>query len=400
MAIVHRTYTQFDIRAVTIQGLSAKPDAEQRPAIGKFGTGLKYAIAVLVREGCSVTIVTPEGRYKIVGKASEFRGQHYEGLMLRHTYQKDGKQRIKRSELPFTTHYGSNWELWMAFRELHSNTLDEGGWTRQFHDVPGEHQHVSEGCAIIVEGEPYEREFYKSHQTFLPQDPGEIILSTPAVDIYELPHPNYVSEVKYYRGVRAGALRCDGSGELFKFIYNVKSECYLSEERQVNDHYWDWAVAQAIAECEDKDIIKEFLEADEDFFEHHVAFNPAMRFSEAFMAAAGYAKVPSRVYEMIEKKKPKSIEQLAIEEFPTPWRVNDYSVVADNGNMVATKPAGMSAVDFVALWADRVVAINEHAPSASFHGRGASDEADAAPVVAEQPLQEADDLPEEADVPY
>lgn len=399
MAIVHRTYTEFDIRAVTIQGLSAKPDAEQRPAIGKFGTGLKYAIAVLVREGCSVTIVTPEGRYKIVGKSSEFRGQHYEGLMLRHTYQKDGKQRIKRSELPFTTHYGSNWELWMAFRELHSNTLDEGGWTWQFHDVPGEHRHVSEGCAIIVEGEAYESEFYKRHQTFL-GEMGTPILSTPSVDIYELPHPDYVSEVKYYRGVRAGALRSDGTGELFKFIYNVKSECYLSEERQVSDHYWDWAVAQAIAECDDKDIIKEFLEADEDFFEHHVAFNPAMRFSETFMAAAGYAKVPSRVYEMIDRKKPKSIEQLAIEEFPTPWRVNDYSVVADNGNMVATKPAGMSAVDFVALWADRVVAINEHAPSASFHGRGTSDEAGAAPVDAEQPLQEADKLPEEDDVPY
>lgn len=399
MAIVHRTYTEFDIRAVTIQGLSAKPDAEKRPAIGKFGTGLKYAIAVLVREGCSVTIVTPEGRYKIVGKSSEFRGQHYEGLMLRHTYWKDGKARIKRSELPFTTHYGSNWELWMAFRELHSNTLDEGGWTRQFHDVPKDHQHVSEGCAIIVEGEPYEREFYKSSQTFL-GEMGTPLLSTPSVDIYELPHPDYVSEVKYYRGVRAGALRSDGTGELFKFIYNVKSECYLSEERQVQDHYWDWAVAQAIAECDDKDIIKEFLEADEDFFEYHVAFNPAMRFSETFMAAAGYAKVPSRVYEMIEKKKPKSIEQLAIEEFPTPWRVNDYSVVADNGNMVATKPAGLSGVDFKALWADRVVAINEHAPSASFHGRGASDEAGAAPVDAEQPLQEADKLPEEDDVPY
>lgn len=359
MPVVHRTYTEFDIRAVTVNGLSAKPAAPGEKPIGKFGTGLKYALAVLLREGCRVTIVTPEGTHKVVSKAGDFRGVGFEQLFLR-TRTRDNK--FKRTDLPFTTHYGSNWELWMAYREIHSNTLDEGGWSKFFSNVPEEHTHVSEGCAIIIEGEAYESLHYNSHQTFLKMG-YEPILSTPSVDIWKLPHEDYVNELKYYRGLRAGKAPAD---KMMLYIYNVKSECYLTEERQVSDHYWDWAVLQAVAQSDNKELIKTFLEAEDDFWESTVIFNSSMTLGETFMKAASFAKVPARHYERIEAKRPKSIQQLAVEEYPTPWRVNTYSVVADNGNMVATKPSDMPSADFQALWEDRVRAINEHAPSAAY----------------------------------
>ncbi len=398
MAVVHRTYTPFDMRAVTIQGLSAKPAAPGEKPIGKFGTGLKYALAVLLREGNAVRIITPDGEYKFSTKQAEFRGVEYGQIGMR--FHPDGAKKPKPWQLlPFTTHYGSNWEMWMAFREIHSNTLDEGGWTKGWANPPEEVLHVSEGCAIVVEGEAYDKEFWNSHNTFLKMNGREPILSTPTVDIWELPHEEYVTEFKYYRGLRAGKAPAD---KMMLFIYNVKAECYLSEERQVSDHYWDWHVMQAIAECDNEDLIKRFLEAEDGFWESTVLFRDEMRFGETFMRAAGYAKVPARHYERIEAKRPKSIEQLAVEEYPTPWRVNTYSIVADNGNKVASKPSGMAERDFQALWKDRLEAVNKHAPSAAYRvpeveervNRDAEPwpEADEAPAVAVEGVEKADEL--------
>ena len=402
MAVVHRTYTPFDMRAVTIQGLSAKPAAPGEKPIGKFGTGLKYALAVLLREGCAVRIITPEGCYRFTTKRAEFRGTEFGEIWM--SFRPEGGTKPRpRKLMPFTTHYGSNWEMWMAFREIHSNTLDEGGWTKGWAQPPEDVLHVSEGCAIVVDGEKYDHEFWNSHNTFLNMGGREPILSTPTVDIWELPHDDYVTEFKYYRGLRAGKAPND---KMMSFIYNVKAECYLSEERQVQDHYWDWHVMQAIAGCDDKDLIKRFLEAEDDFWESTVLFRDEMRFSPTFMAAAGYAKVPARHYERIEAKKPKSIEQLAVEEYPTPWRVNSYSIVADNGNMVASRPSGMAERDFQALWKDRLAAVNLHAPSAAYRvpeveervNRDAEEGTgpDEAPAVAVEGGEKADELPIDA----
>lgn len=363
MTIVHRTYTPFDMRAITITGLSVKPEGDKRPAIGKFGTGLKYAIAVLIRNGCSVTIMTPGERHKIVPEAGEFRGQAYEGLLMRSwpTNADAGKsRRPKRTQLPFTTHYGSNWEMWMAFRELHSNTLDEGGFTERFpNGVPEEHQQVGYGCAILIEGEAYEQEFFRKGQTFLDAGP-KTRLVIGGVKIYDLPHPDYANEFKYYRGLRAGQMH-DNTVSLF--IYDCVDEVYLTEERQVNDYYWDWRVATAIASCDDEELIKAVIEAEDGTWEHQLTFHPSMTPSETFMRIAAIAKVPARHYDFIKAHKPESIKQLDLDLYPTPWHVVSYGILAGNDNVVARRPDNLSEVDFRAVWTDRVEAINTYAPT-------------------------------------
>ena len=362
MTIVHRTYTPFDMRAVTITGLSAKP-TPGIDAIGKFGTGLKYALAVLIREGCSVTILTPGERHKIVSQAKEFRGQPYEALLMRSwATGADLKKsaRPRRTELPFTTHYGSNWEMWMAFRELHSNTLDEGGFTERFQDkIPDEHTHISEGCAILVDGEAYEREYYARHRTFL--DAGPVVrYEGGGVKIYDRPHDDYANTNKYYRGLRAGNMQ----GDLMSlFIYDCTGEVYLSEERQVSDYYWDWRVCSAIAESDDEDLIKQVLEADDDWWESSLNFHPSMPVSEAFMKVAAVAKVNSRHYEYVKSKRPESIKELSVDKYPTPWHMTDYAILSASDAVVATRPGDMTPAVFRGIWTDRVSAINTHAPT-------------------------------------
>lgn len=93
-------------------GVSVK---ENPGAIGEFGTGLKYAIAVCLREGRAVRIDSGGHSYHFDTISVEFRGQTYDVV------------RCNKQRLPFTTHLGHKWELWQAYRELCSNCYDEGG---------------------------------------------------------------------------------------------------------------------------------------------------------------------------------------------------------------------------------------------------------------------------------
>lgn len=53
--VIFRNKGIIDPRSITTFGVSSK-DSES--AIGYFGTGLKYAIAILLREGCKIDIYT------------------------------------------------------------------------------------------------------------------------------------------------------------------------------------------------------------------------------------------------------------------------------------------------------------------------------------------------------
>lgn len=377
MTIVHRTYTEFDLRAITVNGLSVKPDADKRPAIGKFGTGLKYALSVLLREGCSVTILTPGHRHKVVLRASEFRGQPYEALMLR-TFRTGpaGPGKAKRTDLPFTSHYGSNWEMWMAFREIESNTRDEGGWTKLFNGtLPDEFKHISDGCAILIEGEAYETEFYRMGQTFLNPD-GPPRLDVGGVRIYDRPHEDYLNENKYYRGLRAGKMEGDTQS---LFIYDATGDIHLTEERQVSDYYWNWRVTSAIASCDDEKLIRAVLEAEDEFWESKLEFHPSMPASETFMRVAAVAKVKARHSEYIKSKKPESIKQLSVDKYPTPWHMSSYAILSASDAVVARRPDDMSEAVFKGIWMDRVAAINTHAPTA-FNVEEAAEDVQEAPA--------------------
>lgn len=93
--------------------------------IGQFGSGLKYALALLLREGVGVEIYVKNSQGVI---------DHY--LLGFHEITNGGKsvsvlKFIKNGEKElytgFSIELGYNWDLWMAYRELYSNMKDEGG---------------------------------------------------------------------------------------------------------------------------------------------------------------------------------------------------------------------------------------------------------------------------------
>ena len=113
----------IDLRAVTTMGVHVKPTNDS--PIGYFGTGLKYAIATLLRNGHQIDIWANGQRNYFSTHDEEIRGTTFKLIYL------NGER------LGFTTNLGKNWELWQAYRELESNVRDENGQSGEKEDPQG-----------------------------------------------------------------------------------------------------------------------------------------------------------------------------------------------------------------------------------------------------------------------
>lgn len=197
----------IDMNVVRVMGVSVK---ESDSAIGHFGTGLKFAIATLLRTGHSITIRAGSDAYVFSTRTQKIRGKDFEQVVM------------NDEALSFTTRLGRNWEPWQAYRELHSNTLDESG---EISDIP-----LHGDTVVEVTGDAIEKEYLDRARLFLQHEPIAF------VDGLEV-HAG-ASRFIYYRGVRAGILP-----EQSLFTYNITEGMELSEDRNFKDL---WAVEYAV----------------------------------------------------------------------------------------------------------------------------------------------------------
>ena len=171
------TPTALAIEAATTMGVSVKEDG----AIGKFGTGLKYAIAGILRLGGSVRIKIDGDKFAFTARESDIRGKTFRIV------------HCNGQPCGFTTDLGKHWEPWQLFRELASNALDEGGcWTRN--PLTGR-TIITVECREVEAAEHSEAVFLANKEP--------LVESSFGATIYEGPSPHY-----YYKGIRAGSFGC------------------------------------------------------------------------------------------------------------------------------------------------------------------------------------------------
>ena len=209
-----------------MQGVSAKVDQDE--AIGKFGTGLCYAIAVLLRTGHKISIKSGPDMYEFGLVSLNFRGKEFDRITC------NGKP------LSFTTHYGHTWDVWGAYRELMSNCIDEGGI--QFLGEP-----MEEGTSIIVEGDEFIK-CMKNHNEYFLGDRLPIATSH-GVDIYE------GNGTIYHKGVKVGSV--DGA----LYSYHIKEYLDLTEDRTYKHEYqlYQKIGNSIVKHIEDEKVIKKII---------------------------------------------------------------------------------------------------------------------------------------------
>jgi len=80
-AVVHKTQGKLDLRSLTVFGLNAKPTTDT--PIGYFGTGLKYAVAVLARNNIPITFWIDSKKWTIEQDDTKFRDKSFKALTLK-----------------------------------------------------------------------------------------------------------------------------------------------------------------------------------------------------------------------------------------------------------------------------------------------------------------------------
>ena len=214
----------LDMRAVTTFGLSVK---ENENPIGYFGTGLKYAIAILMRNGADFTISNSSGdTYKFSVRTQEFRNVEFNAI-----YMNSNINIMNDREMPFTTELGKNWKMWMTFRELYCNTKDENGVCHVIEDSENVRFTWPNWTRITV----YDKDFYEAysnrHEYFI-EDLKPAHVGT-GMEIFERP-----SAHMFYKRIRIGDLQRSTI-----MTYNHIRFLDLTEDRTVAHTFiWDQQV--------------------------------------------------------------------------------------------------------------------------------------------------------------
>lgn len=256
--IVFQNSGEIDIRSISTFGVSVK---EGDNPIGFFGTGLKYAIAVLLRTGHKVTIHSGRMVVRFGVQQDAVRGQAFDFVTMAVD---DGAA----APIGFTTELGKQWELWMAYREIACNCKDEGGSGRFTKTAPTPEPGTTQ---IIVEGQDFEAVFSDSHLYILADQPYATVGT---VEIR-----NRRSHYVFYRGVRVMELPRPAL-----YTYNLNSKLELTEDRTVKSHWTVfYRLAQAILESTDQRFIRACVTAPDETLEgnldlHGYSFVPSQQF--------------------------------------------------------------------------------------------------------------------------
>jgi hypothetical protein len=239
--VIFENQGEIDMRAVTTMGISAKDKSD---AIGYFGTGLKYAIAVLLREGCEIVVNSGNQKYIFEKKSIDFRGKKFEIITMNGV------------ELPFTTELGKNWKVWQAFRELYCNCTDESGRIfKAFSEVEG-----SAGKTVIIAKGAEIVKAYDERKVVILETP--FYLKDSNVQVH-LGHSHHL----YYRGIRVYDIKHS------LFTYNLTTYMELTEDRTIK---WFWKprgiIMNMVLTSTDKEFIRTILTAQEGTYERDFNF--------------------------------------------------------------------------------------------------------------------------------
>ncbi len=231
--IVFQNKGLIELPTITTFGVSVKPETEN--PIGYFGTGLKYAIAVLLREGVKVTMYRGKVRSTFRTKRRKIRDQKFQIVQL------------NGEDLPFTTELGKDWKLWMAYRELAANAMDEPD-----NVITSDKPDIKSGyTTFVAEGHMLDAVHNERNKIFLHTEPKYRFESV------EFHDGMGVGKYLYYRGIRVFELPVRAM-----YNYNILDKMKLTEDRTLPTlHNAYRAIAKAVVPCDHAGLIRQMLEA-------------------------------------------------------------------------------------------------------------------------------------------
>jgi len=250
MAIHFSNKGNIELDVIRTMGVSVK-DTDN--PIGYFGTGLKYAIATLLRTGHIISLRTNGETIQFRTKTKEIRGKEFQMIYM------DDEQ------LGFTTDLGRDWQVWQAYRELYANCQDEGGI------ISG--NLINNDTVFSVEGPDIANVHSERSKIFLHGDPWLV------ADGIEIHHGK--SDFLYYRGVRVHKLP-----KASRFTYNFTIDMQLTEDRTLASMYdANYKLSTRLPRVPNPEFCVKVVDPGHDYYEGILDFSDSFDQSEAFLDA-------------------------------------------------------------------------------------------------------------------
>jgi hypothetical protein len=306
MNIIFKNKGILSLLDITTMGDSIKRDDPTK--IGKFDSGLKYALAVLYRNGIEVSILSGDSvyefdtttitaddstkktkellvvnEYKVNSEPSESickkcadiyyngyvnTGPHNlcEGAHCSDMNDSDEDPIIHVTA--FSPQLGYEWKVWMAIRELYSNCLDEGGEVEFVNTnispnaIPGSTIiFIRNKTSLIINEiiENWNKYFLKDETPIYEYDD---------LKIFENSDPD--SHLRLYKNK---ILIHENKSVKSRFVYDFK-RASIDEMRLLNDYNsYESHIEKCMCYCKDKAFIQKLIERhDEDLFESKLSF--------------------------------------------------------------------------------------------------------------------------------
>lgn len=240
----------IDLNAIAIMGVSVKSES----AIGYFGTGLKFALATLLRSEHKIGLICNGTKVRFGVIKENIRGEEFNRITMQH-----GCDPVEK--LGFTTAMGKDWEPWQAYRELACNATDEGGFVTDDDSIAAALSDY--GTVFIIEGPGIEKAHAERDSLFVSGDP---LYEGPLSKIHAC-KSDFEKNI-FYRGVRVFELPFQ---TLYR--YNIVQKVALTEDRTLKYPFTiDLIVSRSIAACTDARLIEKVLFAPKGYFEQSLTF--------------------------------------------------------------------------------------------------------------------------------
>ena len=290
-----------EINPIALSLMGASTKRENQNLIGRYGSGLKYAIAYFLRNNIPVTVFSGLNQITITVSPVLLGDQVFERIS------------INGEPTSITTDLGPDWEMWHAVRELYSNALDEpNGFAKFYEDSPEEPFTAfgTEGKTTWWIETTDHKELMENWKSYFSFGEQEIFSLKEGKNIFKiLPAPEKGGLAIFKNNVR---VYYDPSKNAM-FSYDFSS-IEINEMRMVADFF---EVRTLVAKCilaAKQDIIIAFLSRiQEDMFEAFLEFGHSQQeLSEDWNLALQNSKVISQEYYKAFQDKIKAEEYLIL----------------------------------------------------------------------------------------
>ena len=241
--VVFENPGEIDPVAIRTFGVNVK---ETENPIGFFGTGLKYALSILLRTNHQVVVFSGTRRIEFALQEVTVRGEKFQLITM------DGEP------LGFTTRLGVNWKMWMAYRELHCNCADERGITYEVRSF-GDLEPTTDKTLVCVTGEEFAQVHDNRYQFLIDPNREKLGRVQQGLQVYRGKAGGY-----FYKGVVVHM----PERLIYAFGYELTNYCELSEDRVAMYPMYDHKrfVTHWLQNCTNKELLREVLTCDESFY--------------------------------------------------------------------------------------------------------------------------------------